>query len=179
MSPQPSVLPDYFAVVVEPLVRTHVPELAILIERCRSVNRMLPGLWHSELGSEAAARRTWERADADRRACIGDTLIVRGPHETTIGCVFVSTFDWVHGACAISCCLDSSGRPVPQTAATLAAAVRWARARGLTRLELVAKASDSVTQQAALAAGAHHEGVLRRRFLIEGRREDGFLYAFA
>ena len=161
---------------LEPLTTQHVEEFRGAVSADRLPRESGAFAWRDGVFD---AQSTADRAQADRRACLGDMLLVRDTTGRIQGCVHVSAIDWVHGSCSVSLWLLRSAWGKNLGTAVLLAARQWAHTRGLVRVELLIPLTEGRCVEAAVAAGAVQEGTLRRRFLVNGFRADGLLFALS
>jgi RimJ/RimL family protein N-acetyltransferase len=148
-------------------VRSSLPELTPWMAWCSE-----------DYGEEPAVAflRTTTAARSEGRAY---EFVVLDAAETCCGACGLNAIDDVNRTANLGYWVRTSrtGRGVATAAVRLLR--DWAFAKtSLNRLEIVAAVGNVASQRVAEKAGAHREGVLRKRLLLDGTPHDAVVYSF-
>lgn len=166
------------SVQLEPLTNRHEAELIAAARAVAADLQTAHRLWWARSDySLADARAFIGQAAMDRSTGHGNAFAVRDGQGQFIGCVSAKHMDRLHGCFQGGYWLVPAGRGRGQGQASLKALFAWAVEQGMVRMELHIGVDNHVSQAVALRIGAHHEGVMRSRFLLNNQRIDVNLMA--
>ena len=146
-------------------------------ESVRELSVWMP--WCSENYSRADSEAFVRTRESDWEAGTHYSFVI---HETAsgklLGSVGLNFINQIHHFANLGYWVRTSyaGRSIATTAAQLAARFGLVEL-GFNRLEIVAAAGHVASQRVAKKAGAHCEGVLRKRLVIHGQIHDAVMFS--
>ena len=156
---------------LRPLEPWHAEEFLAHLDRGRDfVTEHIPfGAAATDVGSAGEILQSY----ADKRAADGGSLHGLWLEGKLVGGVLFRVFDAAGGTCEVGCWLEPDGTGRGLVTRAMRVLIDWAiDERGIQRVEWYASSANIPSINVARRLGMSRDGVLRRRFLHRGVRQD-------